>query len=504
MYNSLMAEYAIAVFDVGKTNKKVLVYNERLELLDSVYKVFPVEEQNGVEVEPIEDVETWFIEHLRRFGEQYSIRAISVTTHGGSFVAVGEDGKPSVPMLSYTHEPGKTFHEEFYKKVGDPGELQRKTATLVLGALINPAKGIYFSQKEWPEEWKKTKHILFFPQYWGYRMTGEVASDYTYAGCHTYLWDYERWDWSDVADNLGVRELMPERIGRSWDILGTITEEFGEKTGLSRDTIVTLGIHDSNSSLLPYLIKKKNEQFVLNSTGTWCVAMHPTDKVEFSDDEIGKSVFFNISAFGTPVKTTILAGGLEFETYTEILKKLYGGEELPDFNRALYQRIIKEKGHFILPSVLGGTGQFPDSKPRVVENGKVYPLEDIQEGRSVPEFFNDFPAAYATLNLSLAIQTEISFQRVDLPEGGSIYTEGGFRNNPDYNALLTAFFPTAPVYLTGMEEATSFGAALLAKSAQEEIPVEQLGELFAIDTQEVKRVDFENLQEYVSAFTDHL
>lgn len=499
-----MAEYAIAVFDVGKTNKKVLVYNDRLELLDSVYKVFPVENRNGVEVEPIEDVELWLIENLRAFGEKYPIRVISVTTHGASFVAVGADGKPSVPMLSYTHEPGEAFHKEFYDKVGDPGELQRETATLVLGALINPAKGIYFSRKQWPEEWKKTEHILFFPQYWGFRMTGEVAADYTYAGCHTYLWDFEKWDWSHVADTLEVRDLLPARIGRSWDILGGITDAFAEKTGLSRETIVTLGIHDSNSSLLPYLIKKKDEQFVLNSTGTWCVAMHPTEEVAFSDEEIGKSVFFNISAFGTPVKTTILAGGLEFETYTEILKELYGGEELPEFNRALYQRIIKEKGHFILPSVLKGTGQFPDSKPRVVENGDVYPLETIQDRSRVPEFFNDFPAAYATLNLSLAIQTEISFRRVNLPKGASIYTEGGFRNNADYNALLTAFFPDSPVYLTGMEEATSFGAALLAKSAQEEIPVEQLGDLFSIDTQAVKRVDFEELNGYVAAFTDQL
>lgn len=499
-----MAQYAIAVFDVGKTNKKLLVYNDQLELLDSVQKVFPVQNKDGVELEPIDEVERWLLENLRSYGEKYPIRAISVTTHGASFVCVGEDGKQSVPMLSYTHEPGDAFHEEFYAKVGDAKTLQRTTATLQLGALINPAKGIYFSQKQWPEAFAKTKRILFFPQYWGFRMTGEVAADYTYIGCHTYLWDYEKWDWSSVADDLGIREMLPDRIGRSWDILGSITEEFASKTGLSRDTIVTLGIHDSNSSLLPYLIKKKDEEFVLNSTGTWCVAMHPTDEVRFEEEEIGKSVFFNISAFGTPVKTTITPVGLEFETYTEIFKELYGGEELPEFNRALYQRIINEKGHFILPSVLAGAGQFPQSKPRAIENGTVYSYEAIDDRSRVPEFFNDFPAAYATLNLSLAIQTEISLKRVNLTPGASIYTEGGFRNNPDYNALLTAFFPESPVYLTGMENATSFGAALIAKSAQEERAVESMGDLFSIETQEVKKVAFENLEEYVSAFMDQL
>ena len=140
----------------------------------------------------------------------------------------------------------------------------------------------------------------------------------------------------------------------------------------------------------------------------------------------------------------------------------------------------------------------------MIEHEETYPLEEIQSDRAIPEFFNDFPAAFATLNLSLAIQTAISLRRVGLSEGASIYTEGGFRNNPDYNALLTAFFPGSPVYLTGMEEATSFGAALLAKSAQEELPVEVLGSLFEIETQEVKRVGFEDLEGYVEAYMDHL
>ncbi|MFW6215469.1 MAG: FGGY-family carbohydrate kinase [Alkalispirochaetaceae bacterium] len=499
-----MGSYAIAVFDVGKTNKKLLIYSEELELLDSVYRSFPVRVEGGVEVEPIDEVELWLVENLRRFAGAYAIRVVSVTTHGASFVGVDAAGEQSMPMLSYTHEPGDAFHEEFYNLVGERGELQRRTATMDLGALINPAKGIYFCRKHYPEAFERTAHILFFPQYWGFRMTGEVAADYTYAGCHTYLWDFEGWDWSHVADTLGIREKLPQRIGRSWDLLGTITEDFAEKSGLHPDTVVTLGIHDSNSSLLPYLIKKKDEDFVLNSTGTWCVAMHPTDTVAFAEDEIGKSVFFNISAFGTPVKTTLLAGGLEFETYTEILKSIDGTPQLPDYNRPLYKRLIEERGHFVLPSVLAGTGQFPSSKPRVVENGAVYHLEEIREGRRIPEFFNDFPAAFAAVNLSLAIQTEISLKRVGLTDGVSIYTEGGFRNNPDYNALLTAFFENSPVYLTGMEEATSFGAALLAKSAQEETPVEGLGELFEIETQEVRRESFEHLREYVAAFMEEL
>jgi sugar (pentulose or hexulose) kinase len=269
---------------------------------------------------------------------------------------------------------------------------------------------------------------------------------------------------------------------------------------LDPGTIVTLGIHDSNASLLPYLLKKHDEDFTLNSTGTWCVAMHPMDQVYFDREEIGKAVFYNMSAFGQPVKTSILMGGEEFDTYTALLKELNSTNELPEFNRGLYERVIQSRSQFIFPSVVRGTGQFPDSLPRVYENGEWYSLEEIQARERVPEFFYDYPVAYAVLNLSLAIQSRIALGRVGVASHGTIYTEGGFRNNPDYNALISAFFPDATVALTGMKEATSFGAALLARTAMEGVDIHRLTDEFSFSTQAVREERFDGLEEYVSEF----
>ena len=489
----------IAVFDVGKTNKKVLVYDDRLRIVDSRYRSFPARVQDGVEVEPLEQIEQWFLDTLREMSAIYSIGAVAVTTHGAACVVVDNAGRPVVPAVSYTHVPDDALHDQFYALAGSREELQQRTATYELQPLINPAKLLFFTQQRYPEQMQRAARILFYPQYFGRLLTGAEGADFTYAGCHTYLWDFERWGWSDVATRLGLDRLLPREPRQSWNTLGRVTAQMAERTGLAEGTPVTMGIHDSNASLLPYLIKMQ-EDFILNSTGTWCVTMHPMERVFFAPDELGKAVFYNISAFGRPVKTSILMGGLEFETYTTILKRLHNTNDLPEYNRSLYQRIIERRSHFILPSVVRGSGQFPAARPRVVEDGSVYELADIQASTRVPAFFNDLPTAYAVLNISLALQTKVALGRIGVKPGVPIYTEGGFRNNLDYNALLSALLPDNRLYLTGMAEATSFGAALTARAMLDGVEPTALGELFEIETFPIKAEEFAGLDAYDAEF----
>ncbi len=494
-----MGQKAAAVFDVGKTNKKLIILDEHLNELDSVYRNFESVDRGDYAEEPLHEIESWFLQELKRFAAEYDIRSIAVTTHGAAFVCLDEDGRPCMPVIDYTTEPGEDFHRDFYREAGDKNELQIETATLELKALVNPAKGIYYLKRRFPERFKKTQRILFLPQYFSYLLTGETAADYTYAGCHTYLWNFSRNDWSSTADKLGIRALLPQRMMKPWDVLGRVKEELAAELSLSPGCIVTPGIHDSNASLLPYLIDT-GEDFVLNSTGTWCVAMHPMEKVFFTDDEIGKAVFYNLSAFGTPVKTSLVMGGPEFDAYTALLKELHGDRPFPAYDRAVYEKVIREKNCFILPGVVEGMGQFPDSKPRVVENEHVFSLSELRRGERIPQFFRDYEKAYAVLNLSLAIQTKPALERVGLRNGTSVFTEGGFRNNPDYNALLSALFPMVDFHLSDIKEATSFGAGMTAKVAGEGSAPEELGEIISIEKKKIKRENFDVIDAYVDAF----
>jgi sugar (pentulose or hexulose) kinase len=502
-------EYAIAVIDIGMTNKKVAVYDDALTQIAAQYRNFPPLMVDGLETHDLAAMEAWFIEELAKAAKVYPIKALAVTTHGATFVCVGKDGKPSAPCVYYTHEPGDEFHDRFYKLFDTPESLQARTGTPYLKAMINPAKGILFLRENYPEQFGNTVHLLFYPQYWGYRFTGKTGMEGTYTGCHGYLWDQIDHKLSSVAEGLGAAALMPGKISNSWDILGTVNEELVQKTGLSKDVIVTMGIHDSNSSLLPHFAKKGETGFALNSTGTWCVIMNPVKAYGFRPDELGKVVFFNISAFGAPVKTAIFQGGKEFEIWSALLMNLHNRKDIPPYDRELYRTILAEKDAFLLPELVAGSGQFPGSKSRVTEAGTEYRYEDIISGKAIPPSFQNYERGIALLKISLVMQTITALERtgVSVTGGqefgdspGEVFTEGGFRKDEAYNALISSFLKKQRVYLTDIAEATALGAAMTAKMALTGKPLADLAKDFDIDYHEVPKTVIPEIFPYREAW----
>ena len=496
-------EYAIAVIDIGMTNKKVAVYDDSLSQMDARYKNFRPKMVNDLETHDLDAMEEWFIAQLRAFAGKYPIKALAVTAHGATFVCVAKDGKSAIPCVYYTHEPGDDFHRRFYERFGKAEDLQARTGTPAFRAMINPAKGIFFALNEFSEEFKKVSAVLPYPQYWGLRFTGRMGVESTYMGNHTYLWDQVDKNLSTVAHDLGIAQLIPDKLCKSWDILGTISKEFASKTGLPEETIVTMGIHDSNSSLLPHFAKKGEQGFILNSTGTWCVIMNPVEKYGFAPEELGKVVFFNISAFGAPLKTAIFLGGLEFETWSTHFMQQHGRKDIPGWNEVLYRSILKEKRVFLLPEIKPGSGQFPSSRARIVENGKSYFFfgENIAGDKNPPPpCYGDYEKSFAALRISLVMQTLTALERAGIKKGHELYIEGGFRKDESYNRLIASALPDNKVCLTDMDEATALGAAMTAKIALSGKSLRDLAGDFEINYQELEKGSFPELEAYQKAW----
>ena len=174
-------EYAVAVFDVGMTNKKVMVFDDRLKRLDMSRKNFaPGKERAGgreFAVHNLGRIKEFFLDELKRFAAKYPIKAVAVTTHGATVVCLDEAGKVCAPCVLYTHEPGEEFQEAFYAKAGDRDTLQKTTFTPPLSAMINAAKGIFFLQTCLPDEFARVKTILGYPSYWGYELSGVCGAE---------------------------------------------------------------------------------------------------------------------------------------------------------------------------------------------------------------------------------------------------------------------------------------------------------------------------------------
>jgi sugar (pentulose or hexulose) kinase len=493
-----MGKCHIAVFDIGKTNKKLVIYDSNLRIVNIEKTKIEEYTDDNINCDDILGIKNWMLELLKKSSTEYNIEVISISAHGATFVCIDENGDLAIPELSYTTDPGEEFHKKFFKEMGSRESLQEETCTPDFNVLLNVAKGIKYAQNIFKDRFTNVKHILNLPQYYSYQLTRVVSADPTYVGCHTYLWNFRENTWSNVVDKLNIRSMLPDKLLKPWNVIGKITEEISEITGLSKETIVTTGIHDSNASLLPHIIASNGKDFILNSTGTWCVIMHEREAIHFNPDELGKVVFYNLSAFTKPVKTAIFMGGMEFEAYDALLK----GSDMDScgFNTEIYQEIIERKKLFILPGITQGTGQFPESKPRIIEGEKIYDFADIKSGKSMPDFFKYPGIAYAVLNLSLAIQTKISLDRVDMKNGLPIYTEGGFAKNEAYNIILGCFYPKSDIFLTNLKEATAFGAALVGKAAIEQNHPTAYKDLLQIEKIPVKKFRLRGLEEYSNKF----
>ena len=110
-----MKQDTIAVLDVGKTNKKVLIYDLQFNVLETRTQSFPEIEKDGLQHEQPQAVFNWLCDNLASLSDNYAIKAISVTTHGATIVCVDDEGNVSAPPLSYTNTTEPGFADEFFR-----------------------------------------------------------------------------------------------------------------------------------------------------------------------------------------------------------------------------------------------------------------------------------------------------------------------------------------------------------------------------------------------------
>lgn len=483
----------VAVLDVGKTNKKVALYDRDLRSVDLRRTSLDAQpgSREGEEWEQTDALFEWTCSALRELGAEYEIRAIGITTHGATMAVLDAEGALAHPVLSYLSPAGEEVEEEFNARFGPPERVQAETCTPPFG-FANAAKQIFYLRKFHPDAWQRAARLLFFPQYIGFRLTGGEAADPTYLGCHTYLWLPEAGRPSSIAADLGVVDMIPGNVLAPWERLGGLLPGVAEKCGLPAGLPVTVGIHDSNASLLPYLAKDLGN-FTLNSTGTWCVAMTPSDSFGFSEEELGTKTFYNLSAFGKPVKTSIFPGGLEYSEFSGL-----AGEGEADASGAV-EAVCAERELFLTGGIVPGAKAFPGSVPAAHDGGRVVPLEQLRE-KGLSGAGLDRSAFLAALNLSLAIQTVEVLERAGRTDGTDVFIEGGFSRNDDYCRILAALLPRNRVCRTELAEATAFGTALCSWILADGVSLEDLAGRFAIKVEPVEAPDLPGLAEYANEY----
>jgi xylulokinase len=110
-------------------------------------------------------------------------------------------------------------------------------------------------QENQPEIWNRLNHVLVAKDFLKYRLTGEMAIDYSDAA-GTLLFDVEKCRWSKAMfEFFGFSPSLVPEVLPSDEIIGKITREASEQTGIAQGTPVVNGSADHTAASLR---KKQN------------------------------------------------------------------------------------------------------------------------------------------------------------------------------------------------------------------------------------------------------
>ncbi len=178
-----------------------------------------------------------------------TIACIAISGHSLGCVPLGASGevlRDAAPIWS-DKRPAEQA-ERFFRKI-DQARWYRLTGCGFPAAHYTVFKIMWYRDCE-PDMFARTRTIIGTKDYINFRLTGRIATDYSYAsGCGAY--DLLKWDYSDellAAADL-PRTLLPE-ILPSTAILGTLTAEAAAQLGLPRTVKVACGGVDNSCMAL--------------------------------------------------------------------------------------------------------------------------------------------------------------------------------------------------------------------------------------------------------------
>src|SRR5690606_247105 len=189
-----MKKPVVAIFDVGKTNKKLFLFDEQYKIVfERSARFLETQDEDGFPCENLESLRLSVFDSLHEVfrRSEFDIKAINFSTYGASLVYLDKDGRPLTPLYNYLKPFPEELQRRFYSKYGGEERLSFQTASPALGSL-NSGMQLYRLKEEKPDLFTKIKYALHLPQYMSFLISGQLYTDITSLGCHTYLWDFEK------------------------------------------------------------------------------------------------------------------------------------------------------------------------------------------------------------------------------------------------------------------------------------------------------------------------
>ena len=431
-----MKKKCCLVFDIGKTNQKYFLFDADFKILArEKISISKIEDEQGHIAENIQEIVSWMKKSFQTLlaSEIFEIHMVSFSGFGATLIHLDDNGQLVAPVYDYLKPVDNDTFIPFYRDYGPESVFATQTGSKNLN-LLNSGKQLYWLKYKHPAIFEKIRHSLHLPQYLSYVFTGKMFSEYTSIGCHTDLWDYDKKDYHTWVKSEGFDRFFPPIVQTQTTVIKNIQ---------GRNISFGIGIHDSSSALLTYLLKEK-EPFILLSTGTWCINFNPFSKDSLFDEKqinAGATAYMKID--GSPVKSSRLFLGEEHRLKVEKLIEHFNKPKFYHRGLELEKQVIEEvlkksKKHFHW---------------KYLDNSNA-PTDDNID-------FPNFEIGYYQLMRELTdlLKVEIDVICETLPK--RIYVDGGFSDNKIFLALLKKQFTHQKIIAEPASFACALGAAQL-------------------------------------------
>lgn len=428
---------SIIIFDIGKTNKKAILYDYSYNELWQTSRIFPeIYDEDNYPCEDLQSILVWMKELLYQLIKEnkFEITHLNFSSYGASFVHIDKAGNILTPLYNYTKPLPEEISYSFYQKQGGEERMAVETSSPTL-EFLNSGLQIYYIKKRYPFIFDKIAWSLHLPQYLSYYFTHHPISEYTSIGCHTTLWNFQENNYHQwVYEEKIVEKLPPIKASNTRfeiNILGSKIQ-----TGI--------GIHDSSSALYPYTLSS-NEPYLLLSTGTWSIVFNPFSSVHLSKEELGKDCLLFLQPDGKPVKAARLFLGNAYQKQLEEIVEFFQ-YDVDHFEEESIKDNLLEKFsasdpiHFSFPSL-----KLANNAKEASDLGKFKSFEEAYY-RMVWEL-----SSYQIIKINLASEG-IKFKK--------IFLEGGFSKNQLFIACLKKQLPSVEIIISGYSSGASLGAAM--------------------------------------------
>lgn len=438
----------IAIFDIGKTNKKLSLLDEQYRFVHETSVQIPeIKDEDGDPCEDLDALIAWIkAGFVSVMGDRnYKISALNFSSYGASFVPINSSGEPVSPLYNYLKPFPGSLHSQFYQSYGGEQQLALETASPILGHL-NSGLQLYRLKYMRPDIYAEIKFALHLPQFLSYIFTRHSCSDMTSIGCHTHLWDFRKQNYHHWVHEEKITKILAPVVGGERT---HVTETIGQKVKTG------IGLHDSSSALIPYLTCFK-EPFLLISTGTWCISMNPFNQDPLTAQELKYDCLCYLTQDAKPVKSSRLFAGQWHDQQTKRIAGYFNVQ--PDY----YKKVSWDEKRY---KPLTGNIKTHYSEAFINSGQPTFNNLDLKNFHSYED------AYYQLMEEIVALQAWSSNLVLNNSNVEKIFVDGGFGSNPFYMHMLAKAYPGKQVFAASVPQASSIGAAMILHQVWNSRPV---------------------------------